>query len=1268
MKERPRQTGLDAAAAGHGVDRVIDQLRAIRRRARGVLVARRSALTGAAVVAALIVAVCGDYLLRTPGWLRGAFLLAGVGVLSWWMKRYVWPAVRFRPGLAELALRLEGSNAAGAEPLRGELASAVELGRGRGSGAEGLEPALLGRVSERLGRANPVGWIRIGGAVRAGAFLAIVVAIGGGAWLIQPRLASIGVLRVLAPWSGAVWPNRTLIVDLTVEDAYPRGAALALRAAVVRSDGPAEATRVEAEYRVVADGRADEWRRALLTNQGRIVEAPDRTREIVAGRERTQEESRGTLFERLLEGSELSARSSSEQEVRLEYVLRTSDDRTPARTIRLVERPKVSAAAAEVRPPAYAGERVTSAALGNGTDDRGVLGAARRGASAANGDDGRVLVGSRVRLDVTFNKLLPPPPDAPGPLRAFISRELGDDAAALAEEPGAEWSFTTSVVEDGPISGSAWRMEWVADRSVRLLVRPTDADAIRAADEAVFRIDVTEDRPPSVVITLPVTDEDVGPDAMVATAGEAKDDVGVETLAIRALAAHRPAGSAGAPATAEGSVPIVVAGAADRAATPGVGRESRASGTVAVAALAVRPGDEVWVQAVATDGFALAGRTHEAAVSATRRLRVVSAETILEQVRTELGAARRAAMRLDAEQAEAAQRLGRGEAAAVARQQSEIARQGASQRETLRGLTQRMERNRLEDATLDAMLAEGVSLMREAESAASRAGDRAAGAARAAETGDERGREIAARESAAAQAETRDALQRLASLLDAGKDSWATQRALERLASEQRELKRRTEEAGASTLGRDAATLSDAERARLADLAAQQRGLAERAARALADLAERERAMKSADAASASALAEAGARARRERVEERMADAAGQVERNQTGRAQAQQEEAAKSLEGMLDDIKNAARSRDETLRRELLSLIESLKGLVKQQEREIARLAASARGGDVRGLDAGVTAIARGTLAATERARSGSVPMREIASVLVLASAAQDRALAALRTEGPDTDVADAAERESLSHLRAALERAEKQAKEAEDRQQAAKRSELRRVYAAMLERQAGLRDRTRAAAGEEPGRRQRSAARDLGREQIALRDEAAALREKTAGLAEAGVFLLAHERLERAMTEAGERLDGGDPGAGTGRRQESAVSVLRGLVAALGENQRKRDEFRDGQDGSGGGEQSGGQQPEGLLPPASELRLLKELQLDALRLTRSADEEPDAAERGQLVREAAELQSMIAARAKELLEKLKQDEPGVRGVSPGPNEPGAHEEGAAE
>ncbi len=103
-------------------------LRAVRTRARGVLVARAMFNLVASLTGAAVMLVLADFLLRLPREIRFFHLFVALGWVVYWTRRAIIPGARFRPPLTEIALRVEHAPGASAS-LAGHLASGLADGQ-----------------------------------------------------------------------------------------------------------------------------------------------------------------------------------------------------------------------------------------------------------------------------------------------------------------------------------------------------------------------------------------------------------------------------------------------------------------------------------------------------------------------------------------------------------------------------------------------------------------------------------------------------------------------------------------------------------------------------------------------------------------------------------------------------------------------------------------------------------------------------------------------------------------------------------------------------------------------------------------------------------------------------------------------------------------------------------------------------------------------------------------------------------------------------------
>lgn len=1157
----------DAARATH---QVRARLRRVRRAARSLLTTRVICLASVWGMLLVIALVLGDLLLRFPAVMRWLFLigLAGAGLI--WFRRTLAPLASFKPTLSDVALRVEGWLGARAGTLPGPIASSVELPiDDPDPQARLLSRLTAGRALASLSRTpwRMLRWKAPAWALVGAIATALVLSAG---FRAEPTLAVTGLARLFMPWKDTPWPKRVQLADATPSVAHASDLGLALRATVLRTNrGPGE-TAITVSYRVIdRDGRESARGQAMLVPQP----ASD-------GR------LAGELYERLIEPS---AWQGTTGERWLEYRFNADDDETTPKRVRIVDPPVLVRRVTTIEPPAYAEGLRTVFASGRETAPAPLAGEAIEIAP--------VLEGSRVVIELEYNKEVRPRPD---------EDDEGRRGLAISSE------------------GGTIRIETTASSPVRASLHAVDAFALSTREEARIRLEVVGDAPPEATVLTPASDEVVLVGASIDAVGEGRDDLALTGVVLRTRIARRAQGSLGAEATPGDEATVI--------AESGPIAEARAEirATIALPTMGVEAGDEVWIETVATDNFALNGRTHAPVVSAPRRLRVISPSEFIEMIRAELEGLRRTAIRLDKQQGDLMDRGANPPAdeAEARRLEEAAARQSAlsqrlrAQASVVERLSSRAERNALEDETLARLLNTIGGATERAARASERAGE---GLARSAQDRQDRRESIEDD-----QRRVREELARLIEDLDRGQDAWVVRRTLEQLLGDQRALRDRTGEAGRRTVGRTLAELTPDERTDLERIAQRQRELAERSRDAVDALSDRADSIRSEDPTQASAMDDAAREAMRESLTERLREAAQQINENQTASAGRLQDQSIRALEEMLDRLENAQRNRDSALRRQLASLIQSIESLIRQQSGVVRTLGEEA----ARALQP-AERVHGNTLAALSETRGSFGELRAVADLLARAGVSQSDAIGALRATPRADDRALAHSNEALARLREALEEARKQDENAAERERDQRRRELREAYRAALAEQVRLRGESASLAGVEPDRRQRAELRALGQRQEGLRTTVRGLPDQL-GPDGAGVLRLMHDRIDRVLTEAVRSLGRGVSDAGVLSNQDAAISMLTSIVETLTPRPREpSDEFQSSQGGGGGGGQSGGEQP--LFGNVEQLRLLRALQSSILDQTRAGGAPGDL----------SALQREIAEHGRLLIESMRPQQP---------------------
>ena len=1172
-------TGQPGRKSQSGFDHVTASLCRLRAAARRLLLTRAIAMICAGLLLLFTATGMLDFLLRFPIWMRTGHLLIGAGLLLFVYLRYIRPALRFNPSLTAIALRIENHN----PDLRDLLASGVEFDSATSAHATPMESALSDRVIERAASSYSASASRSllnkAPARRAIALLTVSILFIAAIAAVNTNLAQIGARRTLTPWAGAEWPKRTGVADATDIAVHPVGVVLPLRAVVTKANRTIERTDVVARYRPIVSGKAGAAQRILLTWQGRD--------------EVTASGNSGAFFERLIEADADA----------IEYRFETEDDQTPWRRILLVEPPHIAAASAVITPPDYAsaipaGAFTTKAQIdmGQGADERAIAPPA--------------LLGSTIDLTLAFNKPIPIDANNPDWLDATFTPDITTTGATFTPADGSADSITIS---------------WSLAQTTRLPVALVDEHGITSADESVFRFDAVEDQAPAATVTAPPSDTAVLATAVLDITGEGRDDVGLAWVRLdqqffrpEGADAGQPSGPGGAMAPTADPVQIAIIESVGEATAEVIT-------TLDLQTLSVDVGDEVHLTAIAADVYAAADLSRAPTISTPRRLRIVSEEEFVRAIRNELSGVRQSVMRIDDRQRTArAHKQEEGADQTAIKEQANITDRVAREIDSVEQVQSRLEQNRLGDERLNELLADVRQSLEQARSASTQAADaldhmaEQQEAAGESDEADNEGNEQTTEERAAEQAtddaqrEVMDRLEDVAAQLDTGEDAWVLQRNLEKMLEAQRALQEQTQQLGSKTAGKSAGELSDSERSELEEIVKAQEDLAEQADELADEMRDRQEQLSETDQTAAAGLSEAARRAEEERVSETMEQAAGEASQNQTSSASKSQQQAAESLERMLEDLEEGQRAREAALRRILASLIESLEALVNQQTGALASLSQTIiEGGPIADLDQGMIRLNTNTLGVLDLARNAGREVAPVANLVSDASAAQSRAIVELRREQIENDAVREHESRSLDLLTRALEEAQRLEDEMEQQEQERKKAELLKAYRDALTAQIALRDETETYADKENlTRRDRAALRGIADEQDSIRKALGIILESTEELADAEVFTFAHTRLNSLTETASANLRDAQAIAAA-RRQTAAVSVLQGIVESLQDDAPPKDDnFNDGAGGGSG--DSGGQQPQELLPPIAQLRLLRQMQSDLLNRTRLTDDLP--------------------------------------------------------
>lgn len=1168
------------------LQQLIQQLERVRGRVRLLLLTASGASWLTAVIAVAVAAALTDYLLNLPGWLRLTLLIVGLAVaLATAVHRLV-SIFRLRPQLTSLALRLERLRPDAAEHLASAVAFSTQPDSQRYHDSpvtRTLTTAATREAAESVSPDRIRELINPAEPLRRLGLLAVAVAIVAGACLADPASASIAFQRWADPLGDASWPRRYEVTSMTEGGVAPNNAPLRLEAVVRKHEGPLDDPRTSVRYRFrYADGSVGPPQRALMTRQ--------RDAEVEG------------LYQRLIE--------PTRDAQAITFHFESGDDRTEEQTVDLIEPPTLASLAAEVTPPDYAADLVSPR-------QEYLLQPPRPVATVD------ALAGARIRLNVGVNgSLHRPAPDAgTQQIHRWVRRHLPGLLGDASPETLRRMDFAYEPDAPGD-TRTNFAVSWRLHRQAELRFTLADEYGNRYEDQRLFRFELRPDRPPHASILEPAGDESVLPSAVVPLRAEAEDDVALQRLDLTA----RPPGE---------SADALVLASEDKQQP-----RSRVDAELNLSQFELSPGDVLSVVAIARDNFRLGDRRHDPVESTPRRLRIISEQEMVRQMRTDLAELRQRAVRNRDQQ----QQLAEAEEAdrSTAEQQQSLRQRLENMGRSVEAMQRRAQRNRLEDEAMDQILQDAGGMTESAEQAASRAANRLRRLAQQ-EEADAQQRQQARED----QEEAARQLDELAQLLDQGRDAYELKQELAELSQQQREVSEQTRQMLPQTLGRSLDELTQQQRQQLEELSQQQGELSEQAR----ELIERMRSTSAAlsrqserpeDQATAEALEQAASTGTQQSLEQEMSQASQRTQQNQLSQAQQNQQAAGQTLQQMLEQVEQAEQLRQQILHRRLLELVESIRKLRDQQQAQLDRLQQAE---DLIGLDQPQLQLRRNTQAVADQARSTSDEAAEVADLLDGAAGHQADAVRALRADQPSKPDAADAEREALAQLEAALERAEELAEEAGNQLNNEQRQKLIAAYRKILEQQNALREQTqehRSAEEDQRNRRWRAQVMETGNQQEELRDR---LNELGQEVDQTIVYRSVHSEIDGWATDAAEKLQQAQPDAMVVFNQQMVAESIKALIEAL-QSDSPDEQFAQGGNQGGGGNGAGQQPP--LVPPRAEVKLLKARQELIHRGTRSLAEQGDDGQAGedrrQMLQQLSRQQQALSEAGQQLLQQLQQ------------------------
>ncbi len=1168
------------------------RLEASSRHARLILIGRSALMCLALLVGAIIVLGYLDFLLRLPMVLRfitlAGLIALGIGC---WIKGLV-PAIKLKLGTTDIALEIERHEPA----MRGLLASAIELEAQLADPKKNtqddeilhaLTSAALRVAHRRLqGQAYP-SVLKFNDFIK---MLSLCIFIGLSVALMSmqsPTLVGIGLARIFAPWGETTWPIRYAIHDTTTKTPRPIDIAVPIRALIGSGQSLSDANpQAQIRWRVLDDHRQPitPWMRTGLVAQ-----------------HQRDPWSNTPIYEQLIDANRAVSGHDSESFV-LEYQIQTRDDTSKIRQITLVHPPELLSTAIEITLPRYARPIEESGLVRSGIIETNL----------ADSVISPILAESRIQITWRFSKPI----------------EITKDTIPVWAQALASTSTIEAFDQSEP---GTIELTLIAHASATIEPSIRDTMGIPVRIPIALSLGVLEDQDPGATIVTPQHDQTVSSSAIIDIQAQLGDDLGLAQASISITPARLPARlSAESPAESSGAAHEPISPRVDLIAKE-LHADLRAtlSQKLDLGTLNLEAGDQLWIVTTAWDmrmgpnaDAEPDARPPGMTRSPMRVLDILEDDALIEQIRKRLDPIRNALRQLDHQQRTLQELLIQGQLTTSDAQRSIATGLEANQR-TIAQLRQKLERNTLDDPVLESLLRDANSILDEAIGSAKRASDQL-------------DRSDADR-AEANQRVVRDRLGELLTMLDQGQDAWLALRSVRQLRDELEALRDDTAEFNAQAAGQSLEALSADQRSVLERILDRQLDLADDAREAMATLDEQAAQLQEHDPTQAQALRKAANQGRSAQIEQQLNKAAEQVESNQTSSAATTQSQVLEELDKMLEELENTIQNRDNALRRELASIIESIVQLIATQEIELDRV-------DQPDADTRMIALMGNTLAVRDEALGAFPETRSIADLITQASRSQSSAIQSLRQVPTEIAAAARFSQASLLSLQSALEEALRLDDQAADRQAKKLRDELRDAYRESLESQTALRDESGIMVGEELNRRQRAKARAIAASQETLREQLAQMLEQTQELSDAPVFALAHAQLDRLMIQSRDGLGGRRIEQRVINAQNGSITILSALVEVLSDaspNQEPKD-FDDGSSGSSGGS-SGASSDKPVIPPIAQLKLLRSMQQLAAMQTRALAEHPTPTNEAD-IEALSDLQRQLFEHGRTLIEDMSQ------------------------
>jgi len=886
------------------------------------------------------------------------------------------------------------------------------------------------------------------------------------------------------------------------------------------------------------------------------------------------------------------------------FVFFTNDTRTEPVQIQIVEPPTVETAELLIQPPQYAqGLRDPVQVNWNG----GVMPTLPA-----------VLAGGTANLRVKLSVPIQPPQDGLGQINTDWLKKTITAVDIANNEPIQTPQFTAETP-------TQWNLSWTMQNGIDIVVDPSDTNGIHGLQPLRSRIQIVVDQEPTVVVSDPEQDEVVTNKAILSTLIEARDDLALVSIGMRVDRQQR----SGEPTPKSILKKEVVVGLV----------ESELRDSMDLSTMDVKSGDTLLLRGMAQDQFETEGKKRQAVLSEPRRIRIVDQDVFEQNIRQQTNILRQSVARLETSQKETIEEK---EITNLIQSQKGISDRIDQAQKTAERLAKRLVKNGMKDSAI-------TEALQEVDQRATNASTHSQGASRELQLIASKNKKDCG-DAKKEQEETLQAIQSILDVLDRDDDAAGAQRRTDKLAQEISKLRKELQETASKTAGRTAEELSTGEKEQLQKRAQAQRTAAQEAGALVEDLLDRAQRNQKKDPVQAQSLRAAAEEGERGDAAKQLEESADRSEKNQTGAADDSMQAAAETIEKIQKALKADRKAKAEDLKRRLSSLVETIKGLVAHAEASRTEIDSLLNANADLQLNAEKNAerLARNTAATIEESKGGGRATEQVTKILERASDLENNVVNALRSTPIQIDSAKDASSRGLEILKQALSKAKEVKEKQQEEQSERDRENLAKKYLDYAKLQKTLREEVAALIPpdqKELDRRSAVASREFAQRQKTLREQVSNVPKESETIKDTPVFMRTHEFIDQWMATAQEQLTQTQPTPETILELDFSAEALTALATALMDPEQKEDPFA--QENSGGGEGESGSGPgeqKKKIPPLSELRLVRELQAQINRRTKTIEDagaNSPGAEKA--IRDLSKLQDSVRVLGEEWVEKMK-------------------------